>query len=73
MYTEYARSLLEDVGILKMESVVLHNNITIIPHSVLYVSLSYYIINLAFQLPLGLITVSQLLCHLPEPHMIICQ
>ena len=46
MYTEYARSLLEDVGILKMESVVLHNNITIIPHSVLNVSLSYYIINL---------------------------
>lgn len=46
MYTEYARSLLEDVGILKMESVVLHNNITIIPPSVLYVSLSYHTINL---------------------------
>ncbi|CAD6600383.1 SX2_G0016160.mRNA.1.CDS.1 [Saccharomyces cerevisiae] len=28
-----------------MESISLHTNITIIPHSVLYVSLSYYIIN----------------------------
>ncbi|CAD6622418.1 SX2_G0053730.mRNA.1.CDS.1 [Saccharomyces cerevisiae] len=37
--------LLEDLGILKMESISLHTNITIIPHSVLYVSLSYYIIN----------------------------
>ena len=37
--------LLEDIGILKMESIFLHTNITIIPHSVLYVSLSYYIIN----------------------------
>ena len=36
--------LLEDTGILKMESIFLHTNITIIPHSVLYVSLSYYII-----------------------------
>ena len=37
--------LLEDIGILKMESIFLHTNITNIPHSVLYVSLSYYIIN----------------------------
>ena len=37
--------LLKDIGILKMESIFLHTNITIIPHSVLYVSLSYYIIN----------------------------
>ncbi|CAD6598382.1 HN1_G0014610.mRNA.1.CDS.1 [Saccharomyces cerevisiae] len=37
--------LLEDIGIPKMESIFLHTNITIIPHSVLYVSLSYYIIN----------------------------
>ena len=37
--------LLEDIGILKMESIFLFTNITIIPHSVLYVSLSYYIIN----------------------------
>ena len=37
--------LLMDIGILKMESIFLHTNITIIPHSVLYVSLSYYIIN----------------------------
>ena len=29
--------LLEDIGILKMESIFLHTNITIIPHSVLYV------------------------------------
>ncbi|CAD6598587.1 SX2_G0014550.mRNA.1.CDS.1 [Saccharomyces cerevisiae] len=29
-----------------MESILLHNNITIIPHSVLNVSLSYYTINL---------------------------
>ena len=36
---------LEDIGILKMESIFLFTNITIIPHSVLYVSLSYYIIN----------------------------
>ncbi|CAD6636634.1 EM14S01-3B_G0040360.mRNA.1.CDS.1 [Saccharomyces cerevisiae] len=28
-----------------MESIFLRTNITIIPHSVLYVSLSYYIIN----------------------------
>ncbi|CAD6469687.1 Y55_G0038890.mRNA.1.CDS.1 [Saccharomyces cerevisiae] len=28
-----------------MESIFLYTNITIIPHSVLYVSLSYYIIN----------------------------
>ena len=31
--------LLEDIGILIMESI--HTNITIIPHSVLHVSLSY--------------------------------
>ena len=37
--------LLEDIGIFKMESIFLFTNITIIPHSVLYVSLSYYIIN----------------------------
>ena len=37
--------LLQDIGILKMETTLLHTNITIIPHSVLYVSLSYYIIN----------------------------
>ena len=37
--------LLEDIGILKMESISLYTNITIIPHSVSYVSLSYYIIN----------------------------
>ncbi|CAD6610202.1 HLJ1_G0044070.mRNA.1.CDS.1 [Saccharomyces cerevisiae] len=28
-----------------MESIFLHANVTIIPHFVLYVSLSYYIIN----------------------------
>ncbi|CAD6619600.1 HN1_G0053100.mRNA.1.CDS.1 [Saccharomyces cerevisiae] len=37
--------LLEDIGILKMESIFLHTNVTNTPHSVLYVSLSYYIIN----------------------------
>ena len=37
--------LLDDIGIPIMESIFLHANITIIPHSVLYVSLSYYIIN----------------------------
>ncbi|CAD6467757.1 Y55_G0043920.mRNA.1.CDS.1 [Saccharomyces cerevisiae] len=37
--------LIEDLGILKMESIFLHTNITNIPHSVLYVPLSYYIIN----------------------------
>jgi hypothetical protein len=37
--------LLEGRGILKGEAIFLHNIITIIPHSVLYVSLSYYIIN----------------------------
>ena len=37
--------LLQDIGILKMETTLLHTNITFIPHSVLYVSLSYYIIN----------------------------
>ena len=37
--------LLEDIEILKGESIFLHNNITIIPPSVLYVSLSCYIIN----------------------------
>ena len=35
----------KNIGILKMESIFLHTNITIIPHSVLYISLSYYIIN----------------------------
>ena len=30
--------LLEDLGILKMESIFLQPNITIIPHSILYVS-----------------------------------
>ena len=30
--------LLEDIEILKMESISLYTNITIIPHSVLYVS-----------------------------------
>ena len=30
--------LIEDLGILKMESIFLHTNITNIPHSVLYVS-----------------------------------
>ena len=34
--------LLEDLGILKMESIFLHTNIMIIPHSVLYVSLLHY-------------------------------
>ena len=38
--------LLEDLRILIMESIFLYTNITIIPHSVLYVSLSYFIINL---------------------------
>ena len=33
------------IAFIKMESIFLHTNITIIPHSVLYVSLSYYIIN----------------------------
>ena len=37
--------LFKDRGILKMESIFLHTNITIIPSSILYVSLSYYIIN----------------------------
>ena len=37
--------LLEGLGIPIMESIFLFTNITIIPHSVLYVSLSYYIIN----------------------------
>ena len=37
--------LLEDMEILKTESVFLHNNITIISPSVLYVSLSHYITN----------------------------
>ena len=37
--------LLEGLGIPIMESIFLYTNITIIPHSVLYVSLSYYIIN----------------------------
>ena len=36
---------LEDIGILKKESIFLHTNITNIPNSVLYISLSYYIIN----------------------------
>ena len=33
--------LLEDIGILKMESISLYTNITIIPHSVSYVSEKY--------------------------------
>ena len=43
--------LLEDLGILKMESIFLQPNITIIPHSVLYVSLNPITLSiLAFQL-----------------------
>ena len=43
MYTVYILEVfLEDIGILKMESIFLHTNITIIPHSVLYVSLLHY-------------------------------
>ncbi|CAD6604691.1 HN1_G0051510.mRNA.1.CDS.1 [Saccharomyces cerevisiae] len=37
--------LLKDIGILKMESVFLHNNILLF-FFILYVSLSYYIINI---------------------------
>lgn len=36
---------LEDIGILKKESIFLHNNTMIISPSVLCVSLSYYVIN----------------------------
>ena len=43
MYTEYTLEvLLDDIGILEMESIFLHTNITIIPHSLLYVSLLHY-------------------------------
>ena len=46
MYTVYILEVfLEDIGILKMESVFLHTNIKIVPHSISYVSLSYYIID----------------------------
>ena len=46
MYAEYTRSSPRGYRNPRMESILLHNNITIIPHSVLNVSLSYYIINL---------------------------
>lgn len=46
MYAGYAEVLLEDIWILKVESVVLHYNITINFPFVLYAYLSYYIINL---------------------------
>ncbi|CAD6644750.1 HN1_G0037160.mRNA.1.CDS.1 [Saccharomyces cerevisiae] len=36
---------LEDIGIFEKESIFLHTNITTISHSVLYISLSYYIIS----------------------------
>ncbi|CAD6639823.1 HN1_G0019220.mRNA.1.CDS.1 [Saccharomyces cerevisiae] len=56
-----------------MESIFLHNNITIIFHSLLHVSLSYYIINpcLAFQHPLTSMTASHTLCHHLTPYIII--
>jgi hypothetical protein len=44
-YTEYTRNSPRGYRNPKMESIFLYTNITIIPHSVLYVSLSYYIIN----------------------------
>ena len=64
--------LLMDIGILKMESIFLHTNITIIPHSVLYVSLNSITLSiLAFQLLLTSMTASHNLCHHLTPYMII--
>ena len=64
--------LLEDIGIHKRESIVLHN-VIILSSFLLYVVIHYPITLsiLAFQLPLDRMTVSQSLCHLLTPHVII--
>ena len=64
--------LVGDFGIHKRKSIVLHNNITL-SSSPLYVVIHYPITLsiLAFQLPLDRMTVSQSLCHLLTPHVII--
>ncbi|CAD6470162.1 Y55_G0057010.mRNA.1.CDS.1 [Saccharomyces cerevisiae] len=54
-----------------MESIFLHNNITIIPHSVLYVSLSHYIINRCISASIKFDDCVPILCHLLTPHVII--
>ena len=64
--------LLQDIGIHKRESIVLHN-VIILSSFLLYVVIHYPITLsiLAFQLPLDRMTVSQSLCHLLTPHVII--
>ena len=70
MYTVYILEVfLEDLGILKMESVFLHTNIKIIPHSVLFL-IPFYMFHypitlsiLAFQLPPTSMTASHNLRH----------
>ena len=64
--------LLEDIGIYKRESIVLHSVITL-SSFFLYVVIHYPITLsiLAFQLPLDWMTVSQFLCHPLAPHVII--
>ena len=78
MYTVYILEVfLEDIGILKMESVFLHTNIKIIPHSVLFL-IPFYMFHypitlsiLAFQLPLTSMTASHNLRPHLTPYMII--
>ncbi|CAD6629912.1 BJ4_G0002270.mRNA.1.CDS.1 [Saccharomyces cerevisiae] len=54
-----------------MESIFLHDNIRIIPHSVLYVSLSYYIINRCISASINFHDCVPILCHFLTPHVII--
>ncbi|CAD6483880.1 Y55_G0025780.mRNA.1.CDS.1 [Saccharomyces cerevisiae] len=56
-----------------MESIFLHNKITIIPHSVYMFHYPITLSILALQLPLYLITISQSLFYVFPPHIIICQ
>ncbi|QHB11505.1 hypothetical protein SCEN_O00660 [Saccharomyces cerevisiae] len=64
--------LLDDIGIPIMESIFLCTNITIIPHSISYVSLSYYIIDPCISASSNFgDSFYNNLCHYLTPYMII--
>ena len=63
--------LLEDLGILIMESIFLYTNIKIVPHSVYTFHYPITLSILALQLPLTSMTASHTLCHPLTLYMII--
>ena len=72
MYTVYILEvLLEDLGILIMESIFLYTNIKIVPHSVYTFHYPITLSILALQLPLTSMTASHTLCHPLTLYMII--